>query len=707
MSDNQLNFVDAFPTPTYEEWVAEVNKALKGAPFEKKMITKTYEGIAVRPVYTRQDWPPAGDPSGFPGAMPFSRGSTATGNRVEDWDVRQIHAYPDPAKCNEIILKELERGVTSLILRLDGAAKAGVDADGSGVDALAGEDGIMIYSVDDLDLLLTGVHLDLAPICLDAGAQFLPAASLLAGLWQRRGVAPDKARGAFNADPLGAFSKTGSLPVSVDAALAQMADLARHTATTYSKVTAVNVDTSSYHNAGASESQDLAASMATALAYLRAMTDAGMDIDSACRQILFTYSVDCDQFLSICKLRAARKIWARVAEACGASKAARATHLHARTAERMMSQRDPWVNMLRTTVACFGAAVGGAESVTVLPFNAALGLPDDLGRRIARNTHVVLAEESNVAKVIDPAAGSWYVETRTDELARAAWAEFQEIEKAGGILRVLSDGSFAEKIAASYAEREKNLARRKDPLTGISEFPNILETLPSPEQPDMAAAGKAAKDRLAATRSGAGSGAAPLVEAISAAPAGNLTSTVFAAAGGGATIGAMASALRGDTTSIAALPRHRLSESFEVLRDASDAHLARTGKRPAIFLANLGPIAKHTARASFASNFFEVGGIEALTNTGFSDAQSCARAFKDSGAKIAILCSADRLYEEMVPTVAPALRAAGCERLYLAGHPGDKKDAYVQAGVDDFVFMGADVLATTRSALALLGAIDQ
>jgi len=707
MSDNPLKFVDDFPTPTYDQWVAEVDKALKGAPFDKKMFTKTYEGITVRPIYTRQDWPSTGDPSGFPGATPFTRGSTAASNRVDDWDVRQIHSYPDPAKCNELILKELERGVTSLILRFDGAAKSGLDADGSGAEALAGDDGIMIYSVDDLDLLLTGVHLDLAPICLDAGAQFLPAAGLLAGVWQKRGVSPDKALGSFNADPIGVLAKTGNLPVSVDAALEQMADLARHTAAAYENVTAVSVDTSPYHNAGASESHDLAASMATAVTYLRAMTAAGMDIDAACRQIVFTYSVDCDQFLAICKLRAARKIWARVAEACGASDSGRAMRLHARTADRMMSQRDAWVNMLRTTVACFGAAVGGAESVTVLPFTAALGLPNDLGRRVARNTQVVLAEESNIVKVIDPAAGSWYVETRTDELARAAWTEFQEVEKAGGIVQVLNDGSFAKKIAASYAEREKNLARRKDPLTGISEFPNIAEKRPPCEQPDLATAGKAAKDRLAATRGGAGSEAASFVDAISKASADQLTSAVFAAAGSGATVGAMANALKGDATSIPVLPRHRLAEKFEALRDASDAYLAKTGKRPAIFLANLGPIAKHTARASFAKNFFEVGGIEGLTNTGFKGAESCAKAFNESGAKIAILCSADPLYEEMVATVAPALKAAGCQRLYLAGHPGDKKDAYMQAGVDDFIFMGADVLTTTRSALALLGAIDQ
>ena len=212
-------------------------------------------------------------------------------------------------------------------------------------------------------------------------------------------------------------------------------------------MTAVRVDTSPYHDAGCTESQDLAVSMATAVAYLKAMTAAGMPIDDACRQILFTYSVPCDQFLAICKLRAARKMWARIAEACGASEPARAMRLHAVTARRMMSKRDPWVNMLRTTVACFAAAVGGADAITVRPFASALGLADELGRRIARNTHVILAEESNLAKVIDPAGGSWYVESRTDELAKVAWAEFQAIEKAGGIVAVLQDGSLAKKIA--------------------------------------------------------------------------------------------------------------------------------------------------------------------------------------------------------------------------------------------------------------------
>lgn len=699
-----MKFADGFTMPTYEQWVAEVEKALKGAPFDKRMYTKTYEGVTLRPIYTRQDWPPTGDPSGFPAAMPFTRGGRAAGNRVNNWDVRQAYAYPDPAKCNDIILHELGRGVTSMHICFDAAAKAGLDPDQPGADKLAGQDGVMIAALDDLDRLLTGVHLDLVTVSLGAGAQAVATAAMLDALWRRRGVEADAAKGAFNADPLGTLAATGTLPLGAAqlATLPQMADLARYTAASWPNVTAIGVDTSAYHDAGATESQDLAVSMATAVAYLKAMTGAGLSIDDACRQILFTYSVPCDQFLGICKLRAARKLWARIAEACGASTPARAMKINAVTAWRMMSKRDPWVNMLRTTVACFAGAIGGADSITVRPFDAALGLPDELGRRIARNTHVILAEESNLAKVIDPAGGSWYVESRTDELAKVAWAEFQAIEKAGGILAVLQDGSLAKKIADSWTQREAALAKRRDPVTGVSEFPNVLEAPLHVEQPDLLGVWRAACDRIKAGREAAGGAAA----AVAAVQAERGMQKAVAAAAAGATVGQLADALKGDgTTSVSPLPKHRLAERFEELRDAADAYARKAGEPPRIFLANLGTVAQHTGRATFSKNFFEVAGIQAIGNAGFNDPAACAEAFRSSGAKIAILCSADPIYEQLAQPAAQALKAAGCSYLFLAGNPGEKKEAYMAAGIDDFIFMGGDVLQTTRSTLARLGVI--
>ena len=707
MTEQHINFTEGFAAPTPDAWKAEVEKALKGAPFDKKMLTKTHEGITLRPLYSRHDWSSEGDPSGFPGAMPFTRGSTAAGNRIGDWEVRQAFSYPDPGKANEIVLNELSRGVGGVVLVFDRAARAGLDGDQGEGAGLAGADGIMVYSVEDLDRLLIGVDLEHVGVTLDAGGQFLPAAALLAALWRRRRIDPVAARGAFNADPLAALAAGGRLGQPVADALSNLAALAKFSQATYPGVTAVGVDTTVYHNAGATESQDLAASMATALAYLKAMTAAGLGVDHACRQIVFTYAVPCDQFLAIAKLRAARKLWARIAEACGASEPARAMRLHAVTASRMMTRRDPWVNMLRTTVACFAAAVGGADAITVQPFDAALGLTDELGRRVARNTHVVLAEESNIAKVVDPAGGSWYVESRTDDLAKAAWAEFQAIEKAGGIVAVLQDGSFAKKIAAAFAVREANIAKRREPLTGVSEFPNVIETPVETAAPDLASLRRAAGDRLKAVRGKDANAVTKALAALKAAGSEARPAAAVAAAEAGATIGGLAGALAGAAVSIEPLAPHRLSEAFEALRDASDGYMTKSGARPKIFLANLGTIAQHTGRATFAKNYFETAGIEAVSNQGFTDAASCADAFKASGSKVAILCSADPIYEQMVPEVAPALKAAGCDFLFLAGNPGDKRDLYTGAGVDDFIALGGDVLQTTRSTLARLGVIER
>ena len=325
-------------------------------------------------------------------------------------------------------------------------------------------------------------------------------------------------------------------------------------------------------------------------------------------------------------------------------------------------------------------------------------------RRIGRNTHIVLAEESNIAKVIDAGGGSWYIEARTDELAKVAWAEFQAIEKSGGLVQAITDGSFAKKIADSYAQREANLAKRRDPVTGISEFPNIVEEPLVHAQPDPAKLRAAAAERLKGLRGKSAGAVKEALVALKGSPDTLVPATVAAVAAG-ATIGAVASAIGGEATTVPPLPKHRLAERFEELRDAADAYQAKTGERPKIFLANLGSIAQHTARATFAKNFFEVAGIEAIGNAGFAEAAACAEAFRSSGAKIAIICSTDANYEQMVPEVARALKSAGCAFLFLAGNPGDKRELYTGAGVDDFIFMGGDLLQTTRSTLARLGVI--
>jgi methylmalonyl-CoA mutase len=696
----ELTLRGDFPPVGYAVWRIMAEVDLEGAPFEQKLITHTYEGIDIQPVYTRQDWPGEEDPSGFPGLPPFVRGSQPLAATRTGWDLRQEHAHPDLTVTNRAILEDLQGGVSSLLLRLDFAARNGLDPDAPTAAALAGRDGLMAYHVDDLDAALAGVHLDMVSVTLEAGAAFLPAAALLVALWRRRGLAADHARGAFNADPLAVLARDGQLPMAAPIALALLADLAAWTATNYPQVTAVRVGTAPYHHAGATAAQDLAFGMATAVEYLRAMTKAGMSIDEAARQILFSISVGTHHFLAIAKLRAARRLWTRVVEASGGSAAAGAMRLHSRISKRVLTQRDPYVNLLRNTAAVFAAGLGGADAITSVPFDAAAGLPDDFSRRIARNTVLILREEAHLHRLIDPAGGSWYLEWLTNQVAEKAWGLFQEIERLGGMLRALESGWVTGQIDSAFLPRAKNIARRKEGITGVSEFPDIGEERVIHPPPDRAALQVAAVRRLATIRR-----SSPAFTQLSSAKA--KTAGAVEAATQAASIGQLAQALgfHAEPTAITPLAPHMFAEPFEELRDASDAWQKAHGKRPRVFLANLGPVAHHTARATYAKNFFEAGGFEITGNVPFNDADAAAKAFAQSGATFAVLCSSDKLYPELVPQAAPKLKAAGARSVVLAGNPGTNEAAWRAAGVDRFIFIKCDVLGTLRDMLRAEGVL--
>ncbi|MEU4108004.1 methylmalonyl-CoA mutase family protein [Streptomyces sp. NPDC027717] len=598
LPDDGLSLAAEFPDATHEQWQRLVEGVLRksgkeasGAAAEDALSTTLEDGLRTRPLYTARDSAP--DP-GLPGFAPFTRGGRPVGNTPGGWDVRQRHA----ALSDGSVLADLENGVTSLWLVL-------------------GEGGI---PVADLGRALDGVYLDLAPVVLDAGADTEAAAAALLKLHEERGVAPEAVRGSLGADPLGHEARTGT-PLD----FAPVAALATRTAGTYPALRTLTVDALPYHEAGGSAAQELGASLATAVAYLRELTEAGLSAEQAVGQIEFRYAATADQFLTIAKLRAARRLWARVAEVCGAPGAGAQTQ-HVVTSPVMMSRRDPWVNMLRTTVATLAAGVGGADSVTVLPFDHALGLPDAFARRIARNTSTILVEESHLARVVDPAGGSWYVERLTDELAHAGWEFFRSIEQDGGQAAVLRSGRLRADLARTWRERSAKLAKRREPITGVSEFPFLDEKPvrrePAPEPPS-----------------------------------------------GG-------------------LPRVRRDEAYEALRARSDAHLAATGTRPRIFLATLGPAAEHTARASFAANLFQAGGIEPVTTGNF----------EESGATEAVLCSSDARYAEEAEQAAEALRAAGARQVHLAGRPAE------YTGVDTYVFAGCDAVAVLSATLDRMGA---
>ena len=508
--------------------------------------------------------------------------------RGDGWDVRALLADPDAQASNAAALTDLENGASSLWVQV-GA---------SGID------------VSDLSTVLKGVLLDVAPVVLDAPSDPLGAAQAFAALAEGQTLAEGTNLGV---DPVGARVRSAVSAGSTDV-LSEAAHLAQGLG-----CWALVVDGAAVHDLGASDVQELGYVLALGAHYLRALEASGITVDEAAGLMEFRLAATDEQFVTIAKLRAVRRTWARMLELSGASEDRRNMTLHAVTSRPMMTKYDPWVNMLRTCVAAFAAGVGGADSVTVLPFDARLGLPDAFARRIARNTSTLLVEESHVAKVADPAGGAFAVEKLTDDLAVAGWEELGRIETSGGVVGALEDGSLQGRIDAVVAERDRQIARRKRALTGLTEFPNLHETVPERK---------------------------PYAEG--------------------------------------ALPVRPYGEPFEALRDEP-----AEGR---VFLATMGTIAAHTARATFAANLFAAGGIDVVNTGRHDDMDAVRKDYEGPDGRQSVVCLVgnDKAYAAWGADLVQALREAGAEWVVLAGRPVEGVD------VDDTCAIGIDALDFLR-----------
>lgn len=547
---------------------------------EERLDTPTYDGFVIKPLYTVFDALP--EPP-LPGQWPFVRGGDASRDVKSGWKV--VEAFPAPGSdasdANSALLTALGEGVSALLLRVGGSPV-----------------GDSPVPPSHLENLLEGVYLSMAPVIVDAGADFVAAADAMLALVDE---VPEDQRGTVSVD-LGADPLTATLS---DRNAPKIEDVLAVAARAADKqgVRAITVDGPAFHNLGATAGWELAATIAAAVAYLRALTESGLPVDRALRQISFRLAADDDQFMTLAKMRAVRQLWARVAEVAGDPDGGTAV-VHAETSLPMMTQRDPWVNMLRTTLAAFGAGVGGADTVLVYAFDVAIpggwpGTATSFARRIARNTQLLLLEESHVGRVLDPAGGSWFVEDLTKQLAERAWRHFQSIESRGGF--VDAHDYLTAELGALAAKRIDDIAHRRIAITGVNEFPNLSEP--------------------------------PLPQGDSLRRAGNVL---------------------------------RYAAEFEALRDRSDVFLSKHDKRPQVLLLPLGPLAEHNIRTTFASNLLASGGIEAI-NPGTVDADTAAQVVKDAGASVAVICGTDKRYTDEASRVVRAAREAGVKRVYLAG----------------------------------------
>lgn len=630
---------DEFTVPTYEEWKEAAIAALKGAPFDKKMYTKNYEGITFQPIYTLADVENNAYAQTMPGAAEFARGTNAGGYITNPWQVAQGLDAVDPAEFNKLAKYELEKGATALTVELDKATKQGV-----AFDAAATGRGLSIMDAEDLKVAFDGIDLATVPVSIATGASALPFLNLMkeAGL---------QATGCIGADPVGALLADGTLPCSMEQLLDEMAE----TVKTAGALKTINIDGTVYGNGGASAVQETAYAVATAAYYVKALQERGIAVDDAAKAIRFTFAIGANFFMEIARLRAAKVVWAQVVKELGGSEEAQKMNILARTSAFTKTVYDPYVNLLRTTTEAFSAVVGGVDALQVAPFDEPIGPADAQSLRYARNQNLLFAKEFGIDYTIDPAGGSFAVETLTAQVIEATMALYKKVVEEGGIVAAVTAGTVQAAVAEVLQERFKNLQVRKDVAVGNNMYANTIE---QPMEKDLTAlnAAKAAR----------------------------------AAAGKTALVEARAALNKGEAVTATPIAARRWVEEFELMRKATEKAAAE-GKKVNIFLANYGPIPKHKGRADFSRGFFEVANFNVIGNDGFPTAEEAAKAAVESGADVAVICGTDDVYPEIVPAITKIVKEAkpGMS-VVVAGAPGENKEAFDAAGVDGYIHVGAN-----------------
>ena len=689
-----------FPAATDAEWRAAAEEGLAGAPFEKKLITRTPEGIDLQPIYSHADGEKLSLPEAWPGLAPYVRGADALGSRANGWHICQEPGSRKSGEFNAALQGDLLRGQNAVSLPLDTATRLGIDPESAEASEVA-DRGLSVSTIEDIDRILRGVDVSAVPLFISAGIAALPITALLTAWLNRQGRPVRSVNGAVLADPLSEWLRRGQLPVSLEKAHDDMALLTQWMITDKLPLRTIGVDAGLWAEAGASAVQELAFGLATGVDYLQALHLRKIFADEAAPRFLFTFSLGSHFFMEIAKLRAARLLWARAVEAAGGTAAAQCLVCHGRTTRWNKTVLDQHVNLLRTTTEAFAGVVGGCSGLQVGAFDECHRTPDDFSQRLARNIQIILAEECQLGRVIDPAGGSWYVETLTHQLAEKAWALFQDIVRKGGMAAAIQEGYPQSLVENTAGERIAAVESRRDGVIGTNLHPNLREKIAAAEtasaRPDLVRPQPGASARTALAR---------LVSSARTALPGDMQSAFSQ----GATLGSVTAALAtaGDAVPVVkrVSPRRR-AEPFEALRRRSEACLEKTGARPKVFLATMGTRKQHAARADFSAGFFGAGGFETIPNKGFETPEAAAEAAIKSGAPVIALCSTDETYPFLVSPLAKMLKAAAKPPIIvLAGLPAtpELQRLFKAAGVDEFIHIRANcarLLATIQDKLGL------
>ncbi|MDR0578851.1 MAG: acyl-CoA mutase large subunit family protein [Candidatus Accumulibacter sp.] len=705
--DAERGFFAEFETPDKARWKEEAVAALKGAPFDKVMYTKTCEGLTIQPIYCAEDiagLPHLGAKPGFP---PFARGARPNGFIGEPWRISQEITLAFPREFNEEARHDIARGQTALNIVLDSPTRAGQDP-ADAPDDEVGARGVSLATLADVATLFRDIDLARVAVHCHAGAAALPLLAMLAVALQDNGKGVNHIyglEGCVGGDPLGELAADGKLAVSLGTAYDCLYQTTAWALKKAPKLQTILARGHPYHDAGASSTEEVAFALATATEYLRETIRRGLTVDEVAPRIRFGLSLGSNFFMEIAKLRAARILWAQIVEAFGGSDEARKMTLHARSSAFNKTVFDPYVNMLRVTSEGFSGAVGGVDSMHLAPFDEPIRTPDRFSRRIARNAQIMLQEEARFVMPIDMGGGSYTIERLTHEFAETAWRLFQDIEKNGGMAAALAAGAPRAMAAATAAKRAKAVETRVDVILGTNMYANLAEKKIEAPRVDRAALKKARVDEVAGQRRAyrlfsLGFDLTRIEEGFSGA-GGDAVELAIDAVASGATLGELSEVLAGlDAARPEAPPLRiaRLAESFENLRRRVETKFAGEGRKLRIFLANMGPIPQHKPRADFSRGFFEVAGFEVLGNEGFETVEAAADAMFASGALVAVICSTDATYPDYVPRLTRRIKAVKPDTtVIVAGkQPPEATEAFNAAGVDDYIHVRANCYEINR-----------
>lgn len=696
--ENPEVLFDEFDPPTYESWKEEATALLKGGSFEKKLFTKTYEGITLAPIYTMEMAPDPKDIANFPGMGNYLRGTNVGGYITKQWKISQQSDEVLPNKLNELLKHELDKGSNVIHIAIDETTRQGKNAESITEESLK-KGGVSLTTLQDIYEALTEIDLAAHPIYIHTGESSATLVGMICAMLQANGEKRTKLHGIIGADPIGVLAEDGHLSISGDTLYSEMAGLIKWTEKNKMDLRTILIQGQIYNNGGASAVQELGFMLATAIAYIRQLQAKGLDINSIAKNIAFSFALGSNFFMEIAKLRAAKVLWSKIVESFGGDAESQKMVIHAKTGLFNKTTYDPYVNMLRTTTEAFSAAIGGVDSLETTPFDACMQLPDEFSRRIARNAQLILQNECNLRQPIDPAGGSWYVETLTQQVADKAWQVLQDVETKGGIVLALQNGFVQKDIQDVLSQRLKKLAQRADRVVGVNMYANAMEPVIEKRKINVE---EIHQTRIQSVKSFLADidetyKNISLSELDRARANENFMTLLEQAFAAGATLAEVTAVLKQNNAEMKiekVVEKHRFSEQFEALRNKARIYESEHGEKLKVFLCNMGSIPQHKPRAEFSTGFFEVGGFEVLKNDGFMTTQEAAKAAVDSGAFAAIICSTDDTYPELVPPTAKQIKAAKPDMIVMvAGMPAPEfEQLYKDSGVEEFIHVRANCL---------------